>query len=79
MFSFWVHDFIPNIRVIEVELINISHFLFPVLTTLLRVIKIINYVEFQSKCMQHKQVVEEELVPYLKLLFCLQKTPEQHR
>lgn len=59
MFSFWVHDFILNIQIIEVGLINVSYFLFPVLTTLMRAIKIVNYVEFQSKCMQHKQVIEK--------------------
>lgn len=61
MFSFWVHDFILNIQIIEVGLINVSYFLFPVLTTLMRAIKIVNYVEFQSKCMQHKQVIEKNL------------------
>lgn len=61
MFSFWDYVFILNIQIIEVGLINISYFLFSVLTTLLRAIKIINYVAFQSKCMQHKQVIEKNL------------------
>lgn len=57
----WVHDFILNIHIIEVGLINIFYFLFPVLTILLRAIKIINYVAFQSKYMHHKQVLEKNL------------------
>lgn len=61
MLSFWVRGFILNIQIIEVGLISISYFLFPVLTTLLRAIKNINYMNFQSKCMQHKQVIEENL------------------
>lgn len=61
MLSFWVRGFILNIQIIEVGLISISHFLFPVLTALLRAIKNINDMNFQSKCMQHKQVIEENL------------------
>lgn len=61
MFSFWVHGFILNIQIIEEGLISISFFLFPVLTTLLGAIKNINGINFQSKCMQHKQVIEENL------------------
>lgn len=61
MLFLWVHDFILNIQIIEVGLINILYFLFPVLTILSTAIKIINYVAFQSEYMQHKQVVEKNL------------------